>query len=203
MLNNTIKPQFSSVTTELDVKTKRYLCLILTSSLIILVTIGSIFFVLNPLGQHVLPPTGWLSLSVTWSASLLTPILCAALISSIWLILGASMSPHMRPLCAKFALYLTVLTLTLTTLLLSLIVDNTQVDLTLAVFVLVASFITLATLSPDCTLHANQKNGSIRTTSNHQRSNQSGGGWYHVTDNRSSLTDFRYIPVVHNCHSTR
>ena len=178
------------------------MCLILCSSLIILVTIGSIFFVLNPHDQSWLQPSsiGWLSMSVTWSASLLTPILCAALFSSIWLILGASMSPQMRPLAVKFALYLLMLTITLTTLLLSLITTSSTVEMVLTVFILMSSFMTLATLSPDCTLQTTgARSGSIRTA----RANQSGGGWYHVTDNRSSLTDFRYIPVVHNIHSTR
>ena len=183
-------------------KTKRYMCLILCSSLIILVTIASIFFVLNPTGRALLPTTGWLSLSITWSASLLTPILCAALFSSIWLILSASMSPQMRPLAVKFGLYLMVLTLTKISLLLSLIVESSTVDSTLAVLILLTSFLTLATLSPDCALHTAHGKNSIRRNQDHHRTNQS-GGWYQVTDNRSSLTDFRYIPVVHNIHSTR
>ena len=94
-----------------------------------------------------------------------------------------------------------VLTLTKITLLLSLIVESSTVDSTLAVLILLTSFLTLATLSPDCALHTAHGKNSIRRNQDH-RTNQS-GGWYQVTDNRSSLTDFRYIPVVHNIHSTR
>lgn len=179
------------VTTELDCKIRRYLCLVVFSSLVVLITIASIFFVVYP---QLSPVLGWLSLSLTWSASLLTPVLCAFLFSSIWLILAASQSPLVRPLAVKFALYLTLSTLTLTCTLMTFL--DYSLDIPLAVLILVTSFLTLATLSPDCAFHTQKNSPTRQNRTNHTN------GWYHVTDNRSSLTDFRYIPVVHNIHST-
>jgi hypothetical protein len=176
-----------------DVKLGRYLFLIFLSSGVILVTTCSIFLVI---GSSSGSTSGWLSLSMTWSAALITPILASALISSVWLLQAASMSSHLRPTAVKFQFYLLTLTTTCTLVLLDLVYWNDSsswFEWLLTVAILVTTMVAAMAMVPKL----KEKKTPKSSTAN-QNLTQS---WMQI-DNRSSVADFRYIPVVHNVHST-
>ena len=174
-----------------DVKLRRYIFLIVVSSTIILIVTCSIFLVLR---NDLL--IGWLSLSITWSAALLSPILVTCLISSAWLVQSALSNGQVRIMAIKFLTYLTALTFTTISLVLSFL-TIVNVDWILAILFLVTCLISVLCLAPQC--HLVETRNTIKSTNNMSNRQQN---WLQI-DNRSSLADFRYIPVVHNIHSQK
>ena len=174
-----------------DVKLRRYIFLIVVSSTIILIITCSIFLVLR---NDLL--IGWLSLSITWSAALLSPILVTCLISSAWLVQSALSNGQVRILAIKFLTYLTALTFTTISLVLSFL-TIVNVDWILAILFLVTCLISVLCLAPQC--HLVETRNTMKNANNMSNRQQN---WLQI-DNRSSLADFRYIPVVHNIHSQK
>lgn len=174
-----------------DVKLRRYIFLIVVSSTIILIVTCSIFLVLR---NDLL--IGWLSLSITWSAALLSPILVTCLISSAWLVQSALSNGQVRIMAIKFLTYLTALTFTTISLVLSFL-TIVNVDWILAILFLVTCLISVLCLAPQC--HLVETRNTMKNTNNMSNRQQN---WLQI-DNRSSLADFRYIPVVHNIHSQK
>ena len=174
-----------------DVKLRRYIFLIVVSSTIILIVTCSIFLVLR---NDLL--IGWLSLSITWSAALLSPILVTCLISSAWLVQSALSNGQVRIMAIKFLTYLTALTFTTISLVLSFL-TIVNVDWILAILFLVTCLISVLCLAPQC--HIVETRNTMKNTNNMSNRQQN---WLQI-DNRSSLADFRYIPVVHNIHSQK
>ena len=174
-----------------DVKLRRYIFLIVVSSTIILIITCSIFLVLR---NDLL--IGWLSLSITWSAALLSPILVTCLISSAWLVQSALSNGQVRIMAIKFLTYLTALTFTTISLVLSFL-TIVNVDWILAILFLVTCLISVLCLAPQC--HLVETRNTTKNANNMSNRQQN---WLQI-DNRSSLADFRYIPVVHNIHSQK
>ena len=174
-----------------DVKLRRYIFLIVVSSTIILIVTCSIFLVLR---NDLL--IGWLSLSITWSAALLSPILVTCLISSAWLVQSALSNGQVRIMAIKFLTYLTALTFTTISLVLSFL-TIVNVDWILAILFLVTCLISVLCLAPQC--HLVETRNTMKNANNMSNRQQN---WLQI-DNRSSLADFRYIPVVHNIHSQK
>ena len=162
-----------------------------------MVTTCSIFLVI---GSSSGSTSGWLSLSMTWSAALITPILASALISSVWLLQAASMSSPLRPIAIKFQFYLLTLTTTSTLVLLDLVYWNssssTWFEWLLAAAILVTTMVAMMAMMPKLKVKKSTKTTKSTTNQNMTQS------WMQI-DNRSSLADFRYIPVVHNVHSNK
>lgn len=197
------------------VKVRTYLLLVVITSLLVVLSTFIVFLVSESGTSSQF--AGWLHLGWAWSSSLLAPISVSALFSFGWLIQSSAISSSIRPHSIKVALFIFGSLLSSASLLSSFSIQGSNISSKLLIDWCAALFMILWTIStvfaffPDrdqitqpiqqCLRHlallpSQDKRGQPCQTSDANEA------WL-VADNRTSLAEFRYIPVVHNIHSHR
>ena len=196
------------------VKVRTYILLVVITSLLVVLS-TFIVFIVSETGNST-QFAGWLHLGWSWSCSLLAPISVSSLFSFGWIIQSAAISSSIRPNSIKMALFIFSSLLSSASLLSSFSIQGNSENSKLlvewcgALFMILNTILTVFAFMPDreqitspiqqclrnLALLPNQdKSRSVCQTNENE-------SWL-VADNRTSLAEFRYIPVVHNIHSHR
>ncbi|CBY34059.1 unnamed protein product [Oikopleura dioica] len=187
---------------------ERYLCLASVTALILVIGTYVSFIIFGPKGS-----SGWLHLGWTWTISLILPVLVSSLISLSWFFQSLCVDSPVRIVAAKMVPFL-VMTLLSTVIVvvsfgqpLSKAVEWTACPIFMTkTILLVFAFIPSSEDVANPFLWwsrrfgpSNRKEpGTIDSCKNAGLLGGSAEQSWLIADNRTSLAEFRYIPVVHN-----
>ena len=197
------------------VRVRTYALLVLITSLLVVLATFVVFLLSESGSNYQL--AGWLHLGWAWASALLAPITVSLIFSLIWLIQSTILSINIRPMSVQLIFYLLSQWLFSASLLSSFSVQSGSsklaVDWLSALFLLLSTSLLLISFSPDKRSMAEPVSACLRRVGLLPRNPEKRGGqttcqrnqseaWL-IADNRTSLAEFRYIPVVHNIHSQR